>query len=46
MFAKCLWVTFSVFFRFKAMGYNAIPEQDNSEGVVKLVFNKKVTDLR
>lgn len=33
-------------FRFKAMGYNVIPEQDNSEGIVKLVFNKKIADLR
>lgn len=28
------------------MGYNVIPEQDNSEGIVKLVFNKKIADLR
>ncbi|XP_066138209.1 probable nucleoporin Nup54 [Euwallacea fornicatus] len=34
------------FYRFKAMGYNVIPEQDNSEGVVKMVFNKKIADLR
>ncbi|XP_050305929.1 nucleoporin p54 isoform X2 [Anthonomus grandis grandis] len=34
------------FYRFKAMGYNVIPEQDNSEGIVKLVFNRKVTELR
>ncbi|XP_076253701.1 nuclear pore complex protein Nup54 [Rhynchophorus ferrugineus] len=34
------------FYRFKAMGYNVIPEQDNSEGIVKLVFNKKVDELK
>ncbi|KAL1489308.1 hypothetical protein ABEB36_014231 [Hypothenemus hampei] len=34
------------FYRFKAMGYNVIPEHDNSEGVVKLVFNKKIADVR
>ncbi|KAH1022783.1 hypothetical protein HUJ04_012128 [Dendroctonus ponderosae] len=34
------------FYRFKAMGYNVIPEQDNSEGVVKIVFNRKIADLR
>ncbi|XP_060524640.1 nucleoporin p54 [Cylas formicarius] len=34
------------FYRFKAIGYNAIPEQDNSEGIVRLVFNKKITELR
>ncbi|KAJ8934338.1 hypothetical protein NQ314_013379 [Rhamnusium bicolor] len=34
------------FYRFKAMGYNVIPEQDNSDGIVKLIFNKKLTELR
>ncbi|XP_030765528.1 nucleoporin p54-like [Sitophilus oryzae] len=34
------------FYRFKAMGYNVIPEQDNSEGIVKLVFSKKVDELK
>lgn len=34
------------FYRFKAMGYNVIPEQDNSDGIVKLIFDKKILDLR
>lgn len=34
------------FYRFKAIGYNIIPEQDNSEGIVKLIFNKKISELQ
>lgn len=34
------------YFKFKAMGYNIIPEQDNSDGIVKLVFSKKIDELR
>ncbi|KAG5878395.1 hypothetical protein JTB14_022675 [Gonioctena quinquepunctata] len=34
------------FYRFRAMGYNVIPEQDNSDGIVKLVFNKKISELK
>ncbi|XP_018565499.1 nucleoporin p54 [Anoplophora glabripennis] len=34
------------FYRFKAMGYNVIPEQDNSDGIVKLTFDKKISELR
>ncbi|XP_074033237.1 nuclear pore complex protein Nup54 isoform X1 [Leptinotarsa decemlineata] len=34
------------FYRFKAMGYNLIPEQENSEGIVKLIFNKKISELK
>ncbi|CAG9768757.1 unnamed protein product [Ceutorhynchus assimilis] len=38
--------TTNPFYRFKGIGYNAIPEQDNSEGIVKLVFLKKVADMK
>lgn len=34
------------FYRFKTIGYNIIPEQDNSDGVVKLVFMKKLPELK
>ncbi|CAH0553376.1 unnamed protein product [Brassicogethes aeneus] len=34
------------FHRFKTIGYNMIPEQDNSEGIVKLLFNKKASELQ
>ncbi|KAJ8921691.1 hypothetical protein NQ315_010601 [Exocentrus adspersus] len=34
------------FYRFKAMGYNVIPEQDNSDGMVKLIFDKKISELQ
>ncbi|CAG9859370.1 unnamed protein product [Phyllotreta striolata] len=34
------------FYRFKAMGYNVVPEHDNSDGIVKLVFNKKMEEMK
>lgn len=34
------------YYKFKAMGYNMIPEHDNSDGIVKLVFSKKIEELR
>ncbi|CAG9822399.1 unnamed protein product [Phaedon cochleariae] len=34
------------FYRFKAMGYNLIPDQDTSDGIVDLVFNKKLDELK
>ncbi|XP_057668098.1 nucleoporin p54 [Diorhabda carinulata] len=34
------------FYRFKAMGYNVIPEHDNSEGIVKFIFNKKLDEMK
>ncbi|XP_044257771.1 nuclear pore complex protein Nup54 [Tribolium madens] len=33
------------FYRFKAVGYNIIPEHDNTEGIVKLIFNRKYAEL-
>ncbi|XP_045480908.1 nucleoporin p54-like isoform X1 [Harmonia axyridis] len=33
-------------FRFKAVGYNIIIDADNSEGMVKLTFNKKEAEIR
>lgn len=33
------------FYRFRAIGYTVIPERDNSEGLVKLLFNKKESEL-
>ncbi|XP_072390623.1 nucleoporin p54-like [Diabrotica undecimpunctata] len=36
----------SPFYRFKAMGYNVIPEHDNADGIVKLVFNKKIDEMK
>ncbi|CAG9837490.1 unnamed protein product [Diabrotica balteata] len=38
--------TQSPFYRFKAMGYNVIPEHDNTDGIVKLVFNKKIDEMK
>lgn len=34
------------FYRFKAIGYIVIPQAENADGFVKLVFNKKESDLR
>lgn len=34
------------FYRFKAVGYNIIPETDNSEGIVRFVFMKKLSELK
>lgn len=34
------------FYRFKAIGYIIIPQTENSDGLVKLVFNKKESDLK
>ncbi|KAJ8979279.1 hypothetical protein NQ317_009893 [Molorchus minor] len=34
------------FYHFKAIGYNVIPEQDNSDGIIKMVFNKKLEEIR
>lgn len=34
------------FYRFKAIGYMVIPERENSEGLVKLCFNKKESEMR
>lgn len=33
------------FYRFKAVGYNVIPEHENAEGIVKLIFNKKFLEI-
>ncbi|XP_018334556.1 probable nucleoporin Nup54 [Agrilus planipennis] len=33
------------FYRFKAVGYTVIPNAENSEGLVKLTFNKKESEL-
>lgn len=34
------------FFRYRAISYVVIPGEDNSHGIVKLVFNKKESELR
>nr|CAH7743766.1 unnamed protein product [Callosobruchus chinensis] len=34
------------FYRFKAMGYNVIPEHDNSDGIVRIIFGKKIEELK
>lgn len=34
------------FYRFKAIGYNVIPEQDNSEGIVRLIFSKPIGEMK
>ncbi|RZC41236.1 Nup54 and/or Med3 domain containing protein, partial [Asbolus verrucosus] len=39
------YTIYNPFYRFKAVGYNIIPEHDNSEGLVKLIFNRKYSDL-
>lgn len=34
------------FYRFKAIGYTVIPSTDNSEGMIRMWFNKKDSELR
>lgn len=33
-------------YRFKSIAYIVIPDKDNSQGIVKLVFSRKATELR
>lgn len=35
----------NLFYRFKAISYFVIPQMDNADGLVKLVFNKKESEL-
>jgi nuclear pore complex protein Nup54 len=39
------YTVYNPFYRFKAVGYNIIPEHDNTEGLVKLTFNRKYSEL-
>ncbi|KAJ3665820.1 hypothetical protein Zmor_001291 [Zophobas morio] len=39
------YTMYNPFYRFKAVGYNIIPEHDNTEGLVKLIFNRKYSEL-
>ncbi|CAH2002285.1 unnamed protein product [Acanthoscelides obtectus] len=40
------YVPLNPFYRFKAMGYNVIPEHDNSDGIVRIIFGKKIDELK